>query len=386
MPASIQSPLRRWWIRVWGIGRPNAAKPSAPVDLPSVAESSPVLSTPPRAEEKPAAVLPADPEAVRLALAETLMRPVADGSAVAFAGPADETELRASTLKALAELRQIPALQSLARGFMLTANRDGVSVDEVVDAIGKDASLCVRVLKMANSAFVKPVNRIEDLPSAVQMLGVVRIRSLVQTLYTLRDSRAIAPGFDWRHLWLHALATAALSEELERQLGLVSGPQLYLAALLHDVGKIVLSVMAPEDYSQILLATWQDSRPLEELERTRFGLTHREAGEVYLRQNNLADAVLDTVAHHHSPSEAPEANRLIVAVVAVANFMSKTYGLGFSGAVLTAADGEFADLPAWRVIEAETRHTPDIAFIEERLRACIPGIKTQLIKMRAGAL
>lgn len=386
MPAPIQSPFRRWWIRLWGIGRPSAAKPSAPVDLPSVAEPSPVLPTPPRAEEKPAAVLPADPEAVRVALAETLMRPIADGTAIAFAGPADESELRANTLKALAELRQIPALQSLARGFMLTANRDGVSIDEVVDAIGKDPSLCVRVLKMANSAFVKPVNRIEDLPSAVQMLGVVRIRSLVQTLYTLRDSRAIAPGFDWRHLWLHALATAALSEELERQLGIVSGPLLYLAALLHDVGKIVLSVMAPEDYSQILLAAWQDSRPLEELERARFGLTHREAGEVYLRQNNMADAVLDTVAHHHSPSEAPEANRLIVAVVAVANFMSKTYGLGFSGAVLTAADGEFADLPAWRVIEAETRHAPDIALIEERLRACIPGIKAQLIKLRAGAL
>ena len=386
MPASIQSPLRRWWIRVWGIGRPSAARPSAPVDLPSVAEPSPVLSPPPRAEETPAAVLPADPEAVRVALAETLMRPIADGAAVAFTGPADESELRAGSLKALAELRQIPALQSLARGFMLTANRDGVSVDEVVDAIGKDPSLCVRVLKMANSAFIKPVNRIDDLPSAVQMLGVVRIRSLVQTLYTLRDSRAIAPGFDWRHLWLHALATAALSEELERQLGIVSGPLLYLAALLHDVGKIVLSVMAPEDYSQILLATWQDSRPLEELERARFGLTHREAGEVYLRQNNMADAVLDTVAHHHSPSEAPEANRLIVAVVAVANFMSKTYGLGFSGAVLTAADGEFADLPAWRVIEAETRHTPDIAFIEERLRACIPGIKAQLIKLRTGTL
>ncbi|MBI3886427.1 MAG: HDOD domain-containing protein [Opitutae bacterium] len=346
----------------------------------------PAAPAPPRAAELPAGARPADPEAVRAALAETLMRPVADRGAVAFAVPVDEAARRASTEKALAELRQIPALQSLARGFMLAAGRDGVSIDEVVAAIGKDPSLCVRLLKMANSAFVKPVNRIDDLPSAVQMLGVLRVRSLVQTLYTLRDSRAIAPGFDWRHLWLHALATAALSEELERQLGIVSGPLLYLAALLHDVGKIVLSVIAPEDYSQILLAAWQDSRPLEELERARFGLTHREAGEIYLRQNNLADAVLATVAHHHAPGGAPEGNRLIVAVVAVANYLSKAYGLGFSGAVLTAADGEFADLPAWRVIEAETRRAPDIAFIEERLRACIPGIKAQLMKLREGAV
>ena len=313
------------------------------------------------------------------------MGPVEVRAATALAGgTVDQVALRATTLSALNELRQIPSLHSLARGFTMTANRDGVSVDEVVESIGKDPALCVRVLRMANSAFIGPANRIDDLPSAVQMLGVVRIRSLVQMLYTLRDSRAIAPGFDWRHLWLHALATAALSEEIERELGLRTGPLLYLAALLHDVGKIVLSVIAPEGYRDILLATWQDSRPLEEMERERFGLTHREAGEVYLRQNNLSEAVLATVAHHNAPAEAPEKHRVIAAVVSIANYVSKTYGLGFSGAVLTTDDGEFEDLPAWRVLESETGRMPDIAALEERLKACIPAIKTQLLKLRDG--
>jgi len=158
-----------------------------------------------------------------------------------------------------------------------------------------------------------------------------------------------------------------------------------LAALLHDVGKIVLSVIAPEDYREILLAAWQESRPLEELERARFGLTHREAGEVYLRQNNMAETVLAAVAHHHAPGDAPESTRLVVAVVSIANFVSKTYGLGFSGAVLTAADGEFADLAAWSVIEAETGQRPDLEGLEARLQTCIPGIKAQLIKLREGA-
>lgn len=340
---------------------------------------------PPREPERTPELLPADAESVRTALAETLMGPVETRSLAEFATVVDDPVLRAATLSALAELRQIPSLHSLAQGFMLTAGREGVSIDEVVDSIGKDPSLCVRVLRMANSAFVSPVSRIEDLPSAVQMLGVVRIRSLVQALYTLRDSRTIAPGFDWKHLWLHALATASLSEEIERQLGLQSGPQLYLAALLHDVGKIVLSVIAPESYREILLLAWQESRPLEELERARFGLTHREVGEAYLRQNNLAEVVLSAVAHHQSPGDAPESTRLVVAIVSIANFVSKTYGLGFSGAVLTAAEGEFADLPAWEVIAAETGHRPDPEALEGRLRTCIPGIKAQLIKLREGA-
>ena len=396
MPALIQLPLRRWWTRFWGISRPRVVSPNALVSSPVAVKivphdppSSGAFCTtiePPPPEPKSAPELSSiDAEAVRAALAETLMGPVETKFPTGLAVAVDDPALRTTTLTALAELRQIPSLHSLAQGFMLTAGREGVSIDEVVGAIGKDPSLCVRVLRMANSAFVSPVNRIEDLPSAVQMLGVVRIRSLVQALYTLRDSRAIAPGFDWKHLWLHALATASLSEEIERQLGLQSGPQLYLAALLHDVGKIVLSVIAPECYREILLTAWQESRPLEELERSRFGLTHREAGEVYLRQNNMAEVVLAAVAHHHSPGDAPESTRLVVAVVSIANYVSKTYGLGFSGAVLTAADGEFADLPAWQVVKTETGHLPDLEALEERLRICIPGIKAQLIRLRESA-
>ena len=387
MPSLTQSPIRRWWFRFWCIGRRLPISSIVPVKLPVTAESRPATPEPVAVDLKPsvATVVRADADTVRTALAEMLMGPVEVQAATALAGgTVDQVALRATTLSALNELRQIPSLHSLARGFTMTANRDGVSVDEVVESIGKDPALCVRVLRMANSAFIGPANRIDDLPSAVQMLGVVRIRSLVQMLYTLRDSRAIAPGFDWRHLWLHALATAALSEEIERELGLRTGPLLYLAALLHDVGKIVLSVIAPEGYRDILLATWQDSRPLEEMERERFGLTHREAGEVYLRQNNLSEAVLATVAHHNAPAEAPEEHRVIAAVVSIANYVSKTYGLGFSGAMLTTDDGEFEDLPAWRVLEPETGRMPDIAALEERLKACIPAIKTQLLKLRDG--
>lgn len=385
MPTIIQSPIRRWWFRLWGIGRRFPISSSAPAQAPALADTLPATLGPVAVDPESATPTagPADADAVRVALAETLMSPVTARIPVAAKSGADDPEiLRAATLSALNELRQIPALQSLARGFTLTANRDGVSVDEVVDAIGKDPALCVRVLRMANSAFIGPANRIDDLPTAVQMLGVIRIRSLVQALYTLRDSRAIAPGFDWRHLWLHALATAALSEEIERELGLHTGPLLYLAALLHDVGKIVLSVIAPEDYRDILLATWQEARPLEETERARFGLTHREAGEVYLRQNHLAEAVLAVVAHHNAPAEAPEEYRVMTAVVSVANYVSKTYGLGFSGAVLTDADGEFEDLPAWRVIEDALGRLPDLTAMEARLKTCIPVIKTQLLKLR----
>src|SRR3569833_3682957 len=97
-------------------------------------------------------------------------------------------------------------------------NRREVSVGEGVETIEKDSALCVRVLRMANSVLVSPERRIEDLETAVQMLGVARVRKAAQALFTVRDADRVAEGFDWRHLWIHALATAVIAEELERRL------------------------------------------------------------------------------------------------------------------------------------------------------------------------
>jgi putative nucleotidyltransferase with HDIG domain len=294
-----------------------------------------------------------------------------------------DPRMRERTLAALDNLRQIPALQSLAQGFMNAMNKTEVAVDEVVEAVEKDSALCVRVLKMANSVLISPEHRIEDLETAVQMLGVMRVRKAAQALFTLRDANRVAEGFDWKHLWVHALATASLAEELEQQLRSQENSQIYLAALLHDVGKIVLSTLAPDDYRDILVTAWNDNGRLEELERQRLGVDHREAGVVFAKHNGLPEIVVEAIAHHDKPEEA-QAHRFEVALIALANYVSKAHGLGFSGARLDASDGEFADHPAWRVIEQEVGGMPNIERTEWEMNEYVATLRADLKSMREG--
>lgn len=292
-----------------------------------------------------------------------------------------DPQARERTLSALRDLQQIPALQSLAQRFLQQINQPDVALDELVAAIGKDSALCVRVLRMANSVLISPEQRIEDLDTAVQMLGVRRVRQAAQALFTLRDAKQVAEGFDWRHLWLHALGTAAIAEELERWLRPVSDPQLYLAALLHDVGKIVLSTIAPDEYRDILVAAWHDTGRLEDLERMRLGVDHREAGMWFARGNGLSEVVVEVITHHDRPAAA-ENHRFEVALVAVANYLSKAYGLGFSGARLDASDGEFGELPAWGVIANTIGVRPDIERWEEELEPMVLQLREDLRELR----
>ncbi|MDP2137162.1 MAG: HDOD domain-containing protein [Candidatus Didemnitutus sp.] len=381
MKDSFQAVLHRWWALLWSDG---GALPAAAVEEPPVVilELAPVVSEPTQSVDPHAARREAA-DAARVALAEIVMRPVEETALVMAVGDAEIALRREQTMDSLAELKQIPALQSLARGFLQAASREDVDLDEVVAAIGKDPALCVRISRMANSAALRPEQSIEDLKHAVQLLGMMRVRTLARALYTLRDSRSIAPGFDWRHLWIHALATATLAEQIERRLSLGNDPVLYLAALLHDVGKIVLSVACPDEYAVVMIAAWNQTRPLDDLERSQLGLSHREAGEIYLERSGLPAVVVSTALHHHRPNEAPEEHRQQVAIVALANYLSKAYGLGFSGSALAADDeNEFVELDAWTVLEATTGRVFDRMAFEEEIQLAIPEIKNDLRVLR----
>ncbi len=290
---------------------------------------------------------------------------------------AADPQVRERTLTELNSLKQIPALQSLAQGFLRAMNRQEVSIAEVVSTIEKDSALCVRVLRMANSVLVSPERRIEDLETAVQMLGVARVRKAAQALFTLRDANRVADGFDWRHLWIHALGTAAIAEELEQQLRSVDDSQVHLAALLHDVGKIVLSTIAPDAYRDVLIVAWNENGRLEDLERERLGVDHREAGVMFARHNGLPPVVIEAIAHHDRPQEAG-AYRFEVALVAIANYLSKAHGLGFSGSRLDERDGDFTELPAWDVIAETCGFRPNVEAVEFEMTSFIATVRADL--------
>lgn len=389
MSSALLSLVGGWWARLFG----RAEAGCAPIAAPTAEKREPGDAGPQR---KPPACFPAGapapapaatpektaPAGATQTLTETLrldVLPVTPASARAA-----DPKARERTLGALGDLQQIPALQSLAQGFMQAISRPEVAVDEVVAAIAKDSALCVRVLRMANSVLVSPERRIEDLDTAVQMLGVKRVRQAAQALFTLRDANRVAEGFDWRHLWIHALATAAIAEELEPQLRAGGDSQLHLAALLHDVGKIVLSTIAPEEYRGVLVTAWQENGRLEDLERARLGVDHREAGVLFARHRGLPGIVVEAIAHHDRPEQATQ-HRFEVALVAIANYVSKAHGLGFSGARLDASDGEFAELPAWQILADECGARPNVEGIEAEMATFVAGLRADLRELRAAA-
>jgi HD-like signal output (HDOD) protein len=385
MSDAIMSYIGGWWARWFSrAGVTHAPVPAPAPRVEAVPIPEPVLiaaiaAVIPEAAPIQETMVVLDEDEVEESFLETVgMEPGSDFTRTPFSA---EPRVRDAALAALGKLKQIPALQSLVQGVMQIMGRDGVDVDEIVEALEKDSALCVRLLAMANSVAISPEQRIEDLQTAVQMLGISKVRRAAQAVFTLRGAQRMVDGIDWRHLWIHALATAAVSEELDRRISPQPSSQIYMAGLLHDLGKIVLSTIASDAYRDVIVASWNGEGRLEELEHARLGVNHREAGVVFAQGNRLSDVVVQVISHHGDPAAA-ETHRVEVAIVSIANFMCKARGLGFSGSRLDAFDGELENLPAWRVITEVIGREINVPALELDMAGFFVSLKADLRSLR----
>jgi HD-like signal output (HDOD) protein len=316
-----------------------------PSRAPLPAPPAVVVAAPPRSSTPPPHHAPATPppaETLAATLKITGAQVPASSSSVDPPSPREREAIR----QTLRDLRQIPALRSLAQRFSIALHREKLTVTEVVEPLRRDPALCVRLLQLANSAAVAPGEPVSDLSTAVQLLGVPRVRLLASAILLQRDGDGLGGDFDWKHLWVHALATALLAEHLDAWSGHRAGDSLPACAILHDVGKIALSVVAPEAYREVLLQTWRDRLSLTALELARLGVDHREAGKLFGQSAGLPPPVLDAIAWHDSPAFAQAPHRELVALVGVANQWAKIRGLGFSGDGLII-EQDLWETPAW---------------------------------------
>lgn len=290
---------------------------------------------------------------------------------------------REDTLAALGNLQQAPAMGWLAQNFVQLTKQQSIDLGEVVAVVEKDPAITARVLRMANSALVASEQRIGDLPTAVAMLGVQRVRLTAQALTTMQETRSLVSGFNWQHLWIHSFACAMLSAEIPKRLKLPELEHAYLAGLVHDLGKILLSYLEPAKYRQLLLTATVENVSLRDLERQHFGVTHEEAGAVFARQNRFPDRVIAAVEFHSRPGEAGSATEL-AAVVNVANYLAKTYGLGFSGAPLAESEDALEDTPGWKLLQAGAAFPQSGDDFQVQLRPFLSELKHQLHEWASG--
>ena len=226
-------------------------------------------------------------------------------------------------LDKLSRLKHIPTLPHILLQLIKTCNADKGSLKEISAIVEKDPALTTRILSLVNSAYYSKNSKVTNVDGAVIFLGMnavknVAICSSVHEVFQNVESRKC---FNLKYFWWHSLRCAILAKLIAKKQKYRDPEDVFLFGMLHDIGKIILLVNFPEQYSE-LLEKRKDRPDLILAGETQIGANHAEIGAWLLDQWNFPHQIADAVlCHHHSAFDMLSAPPL-AQFIYVANLLS----------------------------------------------------------------
>lgn len=203
---------------------------------------------------------------------------------------------------------------------------------KIGEVIEKDPDLTARLLRLGNSAFYGFSSRLETVAEAISLIGIQQVQDLIVASSVVESFAGISPEFiDMERFWRHSLACGIGTRLLAIAKRVPKPDKLFVAGLLHDVGRLVLFSQGPRKAQEIFeLRESADRMLLREAEMKVLGFDHALIGEALLRAWRYPNNLIHAVAYHHYPLSAG-AFRSEAAFVHVADHLVNAMELGSSG-------------------------------------------------------
>ncbi|HYC82523.1 MAG TPA: HDOD domain-containing protein [Solirubrobacterales bacterium] len=196
-------------------------------------------------------------------------------------------------------VERFPVLVASRERVIGAATGDQPRVSELVEAVESDVSLTISVLRFANRSGLV-AGGVAGIPDAVEVLKPSGVLAIAGT----------APSFDFfesnggwelkpERFRVHALATQRAADQIGRIVGWVERDELAVAALLHDVGRLVISRLHPGYKVYFDSITRTPEQRLRD-ERDQLGIDHTLVGGVLARRWNLPSRIAVAIERHHA--------------------------------------------------------------------------------------
>jgi putative nucleotidyltransferase with HDIG domain len=266
-------------------------------------------------------------------------------------------------------LCRLPVFRPIALKIVNLLATDEVAVRGIADLLRSDPALSAQVLAVANSSFYGTRHQIDSLARAVLVLGFERAKSLTLTV-ALRSFTSHPANPKIMHAcWAHSMATALLAEELA-PLYEIPKDRAFMAALIHDVGRLGLLRAYGEQYAPLFDIRYETLAECLESERGLFDLDHCQAGLLLTQQWGFPSEYSRVAGCHHEA--LPAVMHDLVSLTHAACLLADALGFAAFTITQTPSTAEIvAQLPVnqWKAYtfqEEELKHSiaKQIASVE----------------------
>ncbi len=205
--------------------------------------------------------------------------------------PEIEAQLRMSV--------NFPSPPGVATHIIELAQDPDIEMGKVAKALSMDSALSTKILRIANSPLYAQRRKSENLRQALVVLGLNATLTLALSFSLVKSlrggkSNGLSYALYWRRALLAATAARALGDAMHQSLA----EEIFLAALLQDVGMLALDKAVPDLYSQGE-ALQRNHAALAEHEKKRLQVDHAHVGGWLMKGWNLPERLYHAIERSH---------------------------------------------------------------------------------------
>jgi len=226
------------------------------------------------------------------------------------------------------KVKAFPSMSGTAMRLLGLLEDPKTNVAEIESALKYEPSLTANILKLTNSAYFGLPRQVGSISQAVSLLGTKKLIQLILATCVSAVMDKPVPGYDLssEDLRRHCIAVSVVAEDILRELKQEVKSEVFTAALLHDIGKLVLGNFL-KDKPDIINQMLVKEVSFEIAEKEILGTDHAEIGALILEQWSFPKDIVAAVRFHHNPELSPKADSLID-VVHIANMLCLMLGIG----------------------------------------------------------
>jgi len=230
-------------------------------------------------------------------------------------------------------------------------SRDAVDVRVLSKLIETDASLTLKLIRIANSPLFAVRDYITSVHQAIVILGLNKVTNIVLGISIFsKFMYSTIPGMQeiLNQYWWHTSSTGTVSKSLTKKIGLHFGDKEFIGGLFHDIGKLAMMQCDFELFKKVIDLVNDTGNTIIEAEKTIFGAVHTDVGGEIAKRWHLPKDFTTIIKYHNNFAAAPPENRNVVAVINLSNMLCEVWGAGFYEGIQSIA---FEETPEWKHIE-----------------------------------
>src|SRR5688572_10273698 len=224
------------------------------------------------------------------------------------------------------QCQNLPSLPSIAVQVLDLAQRPDVGIAEIAQVISRDPALSGKILRTVNSSFYARSQTISTISHAVTILGLQSVKTLVLG-FSLVSNLSLKKSKGFKHLryWKRSVYAATAARMVGAKIDLVQQEELFIAALLSDIGMLVLDRVLGDEYGEMSGACETHSELLA-AEVEKYQMTHAEVGGILADQWKLPPVLATPIRCHHDPDPIQDpALRRLAEVVGLAGRIADVF-------------------------------------------------------------